>query len=411
MFPLAISTAILAVFNPVMPVGSDVLLFNPARLAYGENRGVGFQVLGVGIRVSNNAFSLSQYNRYTGAFLDEAAKTDILRSIPVRGWQLGSRVSVQSAGFSYGRLAVSNRTDAELEVKLPKEIFDLALNGNEVNRIYSAPNTEARATVIGRTGFGFGTTIGKFFAFGGALHYLRGLFYGQLIQDSVRFITTRRVFAGEGTVGYFTATGGQGWAVDLGLNYRREKWELGIGFLDISPGIVWSEGVDERYWVLKLDSTNLYDLLRDPGRFSYRVIYGVGGPWCALLPLKVNFGVGYQFTERCNFGLLVVPVWELEPVRIKRWGTQLTSEIWLWRWLPVAGTIGYSSERGVIVGVDVGVIRGGWLFSVGVRNDAGFLKGAKGVEFNLGVRYHAAYKRLTKKKEAVLRLSGEDNSW
>ncbi len=119
----------------------------------------------------------------------------------------------------------------------------------------------------------------NFFAFGGALHYLRGLFLRATDSGQCALYYYQESFLpGRGPLVIFTASGGQGWAVDLGFNYRREKWELGVGFLDISPGIVWGEGIDERCWVLKLDSTNLYDLLRDPGRFSYRVIYGVGDP-------------------------------------------------------------------------------------------------------------------------------------
>jgi hypothetical protein len=125
---------ITGIFNPVTAVGPDAMLVNPAQLAYPERPGFACRILGLEAEAGNNSFSIAQYNRYTGAFLGDSAKADILGSIPKSGLLLAGGAQAAGAEFGYGNFAASVRTAGSAEATLPRDAFDLALQGNELGR-------------------------------------------------------------------------------------------------------------------------------------------------------------------------------------------------------------------------------------------------------------------------------------
>ena len=141
---------------------------NPAQLADARRPRFVYQLLSVDAGLGNNSFRGTQYNRYTGAFLDEAAKQDILGSIPRSGLRLDGNARVDATALTFGTFgfAVSGRAGASGTV--PKDLFDLVLRGNELDRIYSAVTLGGEAiaytdvtasfgipiTPVLRTGFG-----------------------------------------------------------------------------------------------------------------------------------------------------------------------------------------------------------------------------------------------------------------
>ena len=66
--------------------GVDAARYNPANLGLTDYQITGLELVGLGADISNNAFTLNDYNKYNGAFLTTSDKEDILdkihRSVP-----------------------------------------------------------------------------------------------------------------------------------------------------------------------------------------------------------------------------------------------------------------------------------------------------------------------------------------
>lgn len=378
---------ITAIFNPAMAIGPDAASLNPAQLAYPERQGFGCRILDVSAALGNNSFSLSQYNRYTGAFLDEAAKQDIVGSVPRTGMGVHFAAQASAAEFGYGTLAVSVRTVGSADVTLPHDAFELALYGNELNRVYNADDLRGRALVFMRAGASAGSAIGRNVTAGIGFHYLRGLFYGELTDCGASFITTPEAFASDGRVAYRTATGGSGWSVDAGLAYLRNNWRLSLACLDISPGITWTDGVSEGVYAYRLDSSNAYEVSRG-GRFKQTFDRGVGATFTTAVPLVVNAGAGWRVFEWLNCGALLQGKL-LSRATTGNWSATTYGEAWPLEWLPVGVEAGVRDGTGAVLGLNAGLIWHAFAFVLGARDESGLLLGAKGLAYHVGINWGA----------------------
>ena len=59
--------------------GVEAGLYNPANLGLAAYRQTGLALVGVGADLSNNSFTLNDYNEYTGAFLTDDDKNGYSR--------------------------------------------------------------------------------------------------------------------------------------------------------------------------------------------------------------------------------------------------------------------------------------------------------------------------------------------
>jgi hypothetical protein len=75
--------------------GVTAPLYNPANIALSGYRESGIEILGVGAEISNNSFSINDYNKYTGAVLTSSDKEYILGKIPNEGLRLKARVQTR----------------------------------------------------------------------------------------------------------------------------------------------------------------------------------------------------------------------------------------------------------------------------------------------------------------------------
>jgi hypothetical protein len=373
------------VFNPATAVGPDAMRVNPAQLAWPERPGFACRLLDLEAGAANNSFSLSQYNRYTGAYLDETAKSDILGSIPKRGLALGGLARAGACEFGYANLAASVRTVATADASLPKDAFDLVLFGNELGRVYRATGTGARAQVYWCAGAGMGTAIGRNWAVGVAGHRVQGLYYAGLTDAAASFLTTEQAFASSGRIAYRTATGGSGWAFDAGVAFLRDKWRFSLGCLDASPGINWDQGVETGTYAFSLDSGNVFEIATQ-GRFKQEFSRGQSSSFTTNLPLLVNLAAGRRFADWLNVGLLLQ-----QRLRDGDWTRNFSAnavcELWPVWWLPVAAELGYRSWAGPVFGLDLGLIWRRFAFTLGARDLSGLIMAAKGAEVHLGIGY------------------------
>jgi|GEM_PF-2439973 len=392
----SIITFIVGILNPVFSVGTDALFFNPANLGLPANQFFSLDIVDVNGVGANNSFNIAQYNRYNGKFIDETGKEILLNSIPRSGLVMDTKVQAAILRFNYGNLAFAVRTEGAGDLVVPKSLVDLLLNGNELDRTYSSNGAQFELVTLARSKIGLGKQWGNFVV-GASLNYIRGLFYAQMLNYEARILTTRRGFSGEGCVGYLKAQGGNGWTVDVGAAYCQNRFYLGVAMFDLGPGIVWREGVEERYWTFRVDSANLYELLTESGKVYYREVRGAGNEVVSYLPVKFNVGIGYQINEVINAGVVLSPVFDLESVRLNRFSAELTSEVTIRNLVPVCLTAGFDNRFGLVAGIKTGLIWKRWNFRLGVKEVGGLFWSGKGVEVGFAIGYAGYPKSVTPK--------------
>ncbi|MBM3322128.1 hypothetical protein FJY69_01410 [candidate division WOR-3 bacterium] len=389
------------VFNPVFLTGPDALPVNPALLAAPERPGFACRILDLGAGVENNCLSLGQYNRYSGAYLDSAAKADILQTVPSDGIDFTGFLQGGAAEFGYGNLAASVRTVRRVGLRLPKDLIELALEGNALGRTYVADNARASDEIYWRGGIGVGTGLGRHLLVGVAAHRLQGLYFREVADVKGTFLTMPAALVGTGRMVFREARGGAGWAADAGVACRAGDYRLGLSVLDFSTGIVWTEGVRQGVYSVDFDTCTIYDV-GSSGRAWYGYDPDGVGYFTTRLPVRVNLAVGRRFTDRMNVGVVVTRRLS-GTTDAGGWAVLGTYEVWPASWLPLATRLGFDSKSGTIAGLDAALLLGRLGFSFGVSDIAGLFLGARGAEWRLGLGY-GTFHREPMRPPDVLRL-------
>ncbi len=374
------------VFNPVMSTGLDAVAVNPAQLGYPERPGFFCRVVDLGFRVDNNSFNLAQYNRYTGAYLDSAAKDEIIGSIPPSGFGLRVSGDASAVEFGYSNMVVSVRTEGFGQFVIPGEAFELALLGNEPGRRYRAEDVGAGGLVFLRAGVAAAGGIGSNVAVGLGAHYLRGLAYAELRQAEAQFLTTPTAFSADGVIGYRRATGGSGCAFDLGVAFWKNDWRFTLACLDIGPGITWTEGGEDGIYTFCLDSGNAYEIRSEKlfhHDFDCHPVFG----FVTRLPVVVNLGVSHEFLNRLSAAVLFQERFGVSRDWGAGWLAAGLVEARPWVWLPVGLDVSYGDPGGVTAGVGAGLTLGRLVLATRLGYVSGLLLNAKGVEFGLRISY------------------------
>ncbi|MCK4353559.1 hypothetical protein KAW65_09160, partial [candidate division WOR-3 bacterium] len=209
--------------NTVLARGVDAILYNPANLSLGG--GFSLRIITPSVNIFNNSFSLSDYNNYSsGKVLSDADKRKILSSIPDDGFQIIPNINIGALELAIKNFGFSVRGVACGKVTIPKEFFDLALFGNEINKNYSFTGlNEIGIAYMGVTfSYGQKCQIKDYdVSFGSGFRFLRGFFVADASDASFDLVTSilpyeRYAIIGDGTVHYRTARGGNGFAFDFG---------------------------------------------------------------------------------------------------------------------------------------------------------------------------------------------------
>jgi hypothetical protein len=395
--------AVVAFFNPAAAVGPAAAAVNPAQLAYPERQGFAWQIVDVAAGFGNNSFSLSQYNRYNGAFLDDVAKQEILGSVPRCGVGASAAVGAAAATVGYGQFVLSNQLVGEAGACLPRDLVDLALSGNELGRTYSAGQLTGRTSAWVRSGMSMATGLGRNLRAGFGAHYLRGLFLAELTSADASLRTSPNAFISEGEMSYRVATSGSGWSVDVGLAYVRDRWRVSLGCLDLGPGIVWTGNCSEGTYAYEVDSANAWQLLRG-SRFRYSAERDAGASFTTAVPATLNLGAAYCPLGWVSCGGLVSGRLGVEG---EGWSAVGYGEAWPLGWLPVGASVGYRSGAGLVVGAGAGLVWRALAIRAEVGSEAGLLLGAKGVNGRLGLSIGGFYNPWSAARDDTLRIRYE----
>lgn len=358
--------------------GVDAPAWNPANLGIKSARKYRFNLISVGLGFHNNSFNKNHYDLYNGSYLTEQDKQDILAAIPAEGLRGNFDTEVQAFGLNFGNVALTASALGSSDFLLSKDIVDLVLNGNELDRVYEIGATSGEGYGVSSfalsVGIPFRLPFFHQFALGVSAKYLRGLAYGKVVEAASTLTTDIDGLHGSGRVVIDHALGGNGLAFDFGAAAMlNSSWSLSVSLINAINSINWSDETKRFTYSFDADSISIqriedtdidsvyrdFDETVDIESFSTKLPaqLRVG---LARVGKRLSFAFDYEQGLKKGVGVSTSP-------RLA-FGTELR----LIGFLPLRGGIAAGGERGLSTsagfGLDFSLFS--WDFAVASRDGA-----------------------------------------
>ncbi len=242
--------------------GVEAPLWNPANLGLKANRVYRLNLVSFGLGIHNNSFDKSQYELYNGSTWTEKDKQDILNAIPDEGLNFDFDTEVQAFGLSLGSFALTATANSASDFTLSKDIADLVLNGNEMDRTYNIGDTDGVGWGVASIAFSGGFNIHKSglmeVAVGGSLKYLRGIAYAEVVEASSVVTTNIDGLHGNGRLVIDRALGGSGMGLDLGAAAKLDtRWSASFALTNLINSVNWSNDTKRLTYTFSADSVSI----------------------------------------------------------------------------------------------------------------------------------------------------------
>ncbi len=292
--------------------GADAVNWNPANLGLVLTSGFTLQMPGMGMRVLNSSFGLADYNRYNGAVLAQEEKAEILSKIPDDGLKLIVHGGGMLTAASISRLALALRLRASSDLVISRDLFELVLNGNELGREYdfsqSAGSGWAMADVSISYGQAFYVPYFNDFAVGVSLHWLKGLGMAEVLESRGRVLTDFEGLSGDGFAKLRTASGGNGFSIDIGLaGITKNNVVLSLAVLNLASQVRWDQEVRIYEYGIRADSLTVEALVNKEADSLITDLQEdyPGKAFTRNLPPELKFGAAYALSDWLLSGQLI----------------------------------------------------------------------------------------------------------
>lgn len=251
-----------------LATGVQAAKYNPANLGLSGYQRTGFELVGLGASIVNNSFTLGDYNQYTGAFLTDGDKSDILGKIPSEGLKLKADMEASMLSISKGAVVLSFDGIGAADINLNKDLVDLVLNGNSLTDTIEITGSYSEAVGYLAFGLSYGRPVysagTRQLAVGGTIRYLRGLAVEEVVELEGLFATSLTGFSGSGKMVARTATGGTGYAVDVGAALKlNDSYTVGLRFKNLLGSIKWNRGAEEHGYIFNFDTMTIDNMADD----------------------------------------------------------------------------------------------------------------------------------------------------
>jgi hypothetical protein len=239
--------------------GIDAAKFNPANLGLSNHRNTDLEFLGLSANVSNNSFTLSDYNKYTGAYLTSKDKNDILDKVPEEGLKVSADIEANALSLASGPFALAVTAYGIAEINLNKDILDLVLNGNSFADTIDVNGSYSHALSYATAGLSWGTSIyskgSRQLAIGATAKYVRGVAIEEVTDLRGMAATFETGFQGNGELKARTAQGGTGYAVDLGTSLKiNNGYTVAACIENFVSSIKWDQKTKEYGYLFNFDT-------------------------------------------------------------------------------------------------------------------------------------------------------------
>ena len=256
--------------------GYQCIGVNPANLGTYNNRSVNLLNLSLGL--SNNAFSITNYNAINGAHLEDTLsftyypKSQFYEMFGGDGIRLmqSLELPLPILNFSTRRFALTSNFSSNIDMGLPNGFLDLLLFGNPIGSNISI-DMEQNTIVTQNIGLSYGHPFNNF-SVGFTLKYILGLFYMGMESIDTPFITTDITgFTGQNQYLIQQAIGGSGKGLDIGFTTNKSKdgYRFGLSIINLLGTVKWTQ---DHFIRKKLENTlknSAGDFYLRPNEFMY----------------------------------------------------------------------------------------------------------------------------------------------
>jgi len=241
--------------------GADVIGWNPANLGLDDNPKMHlnfglFPLLPFpALQISNNAISPNLLNSYffTGGYLDENDKEELLSHFPDGGLNINPLVQMRFINFSINSWAFTLGAEVTGKVVAPKSLFHLALFGNEFGEAIDLSDTDLDLQSVITLGVAHGWEIKTVpfidlnlndyvdrLAVGVAAKLLTGAGYSGFDDLTAKITTYNDKVVLEGDVQGQYGLGGLGLAIDVGAAaIINNKMKANLAFNNVIGFLRW----------------------------------------------------------------------------------------------------------------------------------------------------------------------------
>jgi len=248
--------------------GVNAARFNPANLGLRSYRQSGLELVGAGLNVSNNSFTLDDYNKYTGAFLTDADKQDILSKIPDEGLTVSADAEASALSLAIGSVVLSGGVTAVSDVNMSKDLVDIILNGNTFADTISVDGSYSDAVGYGYVGLSYGVPLmssgSRQLSVGATFKYIRGLGMERVVELNGIASTEEDGFYGDGKAVVRTSDGGSGYSVDWGAALQlNDNYTVGVTFHNFLSKLNWTSNTEEHGYSFNFDTMTVDNMNDD----------------------------------------------------------------------------------------------------------------------------------------------------
>ena len=245
---------------------------NPACLNLSDRPQNSLQYLKIRFNFLNNTLSLSQINNNFAKDTkwDSIQKTTIFNAIPEAGFKINGDATITPIDFSTHLFSVSLQYRELISGAVPKDIFDLAFFGNDLNRYYDISKVAFNRLGYYDVALGFcypiikktdeeeAKNIIRVLNLGIKVHWQKGRTLTQTDSSFGSALTTPDVFLGQIKLFQTTANGANNFAFDFGATTQlQQPFTFGIALLNLNTGFNWTNQPKQKALQISIDSFSL----------------------------------------------------------------------------------------------------------------------------------------------------------
>ena len=239
--------------------GVDAAKFNPANLGLSGYQITSLELISAGINISNNSFTLSDYNNDTGAALSTADKDDIMNKSPKEGLSLKAGAEASAMSLSVGKFVFSISAVGAADISLNKDILELVFYGNTFSDSITVDGSYSDGLAYAQAGLSYGHRIyqagQRELSIGTTIKYISGLVVEEMIELNGVAVTLMTGFEGQGRMVARTASGGSGYGIDIGAALRlNQHYTIGLRVENALGKISWNNNAEEHIYEFNLDT-------------------------------------------------------------------------------------------------------------------------------------------------------------
>ncbi len=304
--------------DPVLPAGYEAVSQNPATLALTGQPVATLELLRIRLHLTSSSLTLDDCRDYLyrQSFLGEADKQRLLDHVGQGPLRIGLDEDLQLLHGQYRSFGVAVDYQLLENAFLPRDMCELALRGNELNRFYkldgfgSDTMTFLRVTVAHsmlfrpRTNLPWLDTI----RVGVGLSWLHGLRYSSVTASTGELLTTVYTMTGYVHQVQIQADGGDGFGLTVGGSLPLgHRLHLDLVLRDPIGIIFWYNNSRAREVSYELKSLDVPVFIREQRLDSFLVHTTVTRPAAAIgtkLPGVLAFGGGYQASKILAVGAI-----------------------------------------------------------------------------------------------------------